>query len=130
MNKNNYSQYGWKCPACNEVVTLSSTDEAPHYGYKCPHCGKVSGANEWELDANALITEFKKVQRGGFFPCPRCGQYKMDTDSIRNAFSRYANIQICNDCGTDEAMRDFSGNCLSMENWEIFKKPEVFVKSI
>ena len=37
-----------------------------------------------------IITEFAKVQRGGHFPCPRCGRYKMDSDPIRNAMSRHA----------------------------------------
>lgn len=43
-----------------------------------------------------------------FRGCPRCGRDKMDAEHpCRNALSRYANVYICNDCGLDEAFRDY-----------------------
>ena len=76
------------------------------------------------------ITEFAKVQREGFFPCPRCGRYRMDSDPVRNALSRHATIYVCDECGTDEAIRDFAGICLPLKEWAIAENPEAFVKSV
>ena len=74
------------------------------------------------------ITNFARVQREGFFPCPRCGNHHMDSDPIRNALSRHAAVQICDECGTDEALRDFAGAVLPLEEWAIAKNPEMFLK--
>ena len=38
--------------------------------------------------------------------CPRCGKATMDPNGY-NALSRYADVMICSDCGTAEAMLDF-----------------------
>lgn len=72
--------------------------------------------------AKALIEEFAKVQVGGFFPCPRCGKMAMNEKPTRNALSRCAKVYICDECGTDEAMRAFSGNPLPLEEWYIARQ--------
>lgn len=78
---------------------------------------------------NDLISTFAKVQREGFFPCPRCGQLTMDPDDVlRNALSRHADIYICDECGTDEAMRDFVGCVLPIEEWAISINPENYIR--
>lgn len=41
--------------------------------------------------------------------CPRCGNNNMNPVKEMNALSRYVDIYICSDCGTDEALRDFFG---------------------
>lgn len=51
----------------------------------------------------------------------------MDMDPI-NALSRHATVQICNECGSDEAIRDFTGQALPLNEWEIAKKPKYFIK--
>lgn len=76
------------------------------------------------------IAEFAKVQREGFFPCPRCGHYRMDSDPIRNALSRSAQVQVCDECGTDEALRDFAGIALPLKDWAIAISPELFVVQV
>lgn len=44
------------------------------------------------------------------FPCPRCGHMRMHIEKpVLNAFSRRANVYICEACGMDEAMRDALG---------------------
>jgi len=77
-----------------------------------------------------LITKFAEVQRAGFFPCPRCGKYCMSDDPIRNALSRHASIQICDACGTDEAIRDFTREVLPLSEWAIYKNPGVYIRTL
>ena len=48
--------------------------------------------------------------------CPRCGE-EMDEILGRNAMSRHEHAYICSDCGTDEALRDFTGLDNSITNW-------------
>lgn len=53
--------------------------------------------------------------------CLRCGR-KLDGHLMDNALSRYANVMVCaNYCGSDEAMRDFSGEPLPLREWYAFK---------
>jgi len=49
--------------------------------------------------------------------CPRCGRQNMNPVSVRNALSRYADVMVCDECGTDEAMRDFFGSPLPLTEW-------------
>lgn len=71
------------------------------------------------IDAKKLVESLKKLQeQGEKFPCPRCGHGRMDVNPIRNSLSRYADVYICNECGTDEAMMDFAGiDPLPLEEW-------------
>lgn len=43
----------------------------------------------------------------------------MASDPIRNALGRYADVQICDKYGMDEAVRDFIGKPLSLTEWSI-----------
>lgn len=52
--------------------------------------------------------------------CPRCGN-KMRENDIENPLSRHADVYICSDCGTDEAMRDFAKNVLPFHEWKVAK---------
>ena len=45
--------------------------------------------------------------------CPRCGRGM----SKYPALSRYANVHICSDCGTEEAMNDFCGIKNDFSKW-------------
>ena len=76
-----------------------------------------------------LVAKFSEVQRKGIFPCPRCGQFRMSSDPIRNALSRHAAIQVCDACGTDEAIRDFSGDALPPYEWSIYKNPYHYIRT-
>jgi predicted RNA-binding Zn-ribbon protein involved in translation (DUF1610 family) len=69
-----------------------------------------------------VIEIFRDAQRnakGSNFAriCPRCGSYAMSEDPARNAFSRYANVYICDKCGTDEALRDWNQKPLPLGEW-------------
>ena len=51
--------------------------------------------------------------------CLRCGQ-RLDRRLVVNALSRYADVHICETCGTDEALRDAYGEPLSLWDWRAF----------
>ena len=52
--------------------------------------------------------------------CLRCGR-PLDRHLATNALSRYANVMICNACGSDEAMRDYAGVLLPLREWQAVK---------
>lgn len=63
-----------------------------------------------EIAAKARIESLMPRQkRGEALPCPRCGQDWMNEEPVRNALSRRASVYICDECGTDEALRDMAG---------------------
>lgn len=67
-----------------------------------------------------ILEEFAKAQMpGSSRMCPRCGRHAMDENPARNALSRAAKIQICDACGTDEALRAMNGNELPIGEWAI-----------
>lgn len=78
--------------------------------------GKISDAQ-----AAAKIAEFAKEQEHGFFPCPRCGRMVMNEKPARNAVSRYAAVYVCDECGMDEAIRDFARKPLPLTDWSVVK---------
>jgi len=61
------------------------------------------------------IEKLKLIQADGQpHPCPRCGT---GSASKRTALSRYADVYICDECGTDEAIRDAAGNPMPLDDW-------------
>ena len=60
---------------------------------------------------------------GEQMPCPRCGADAMDDNPVRNALSRQADISVCDACGTNEAIRAFSGNPLPLCEWACMREP-------
>ena len=77
-----------------------------------------------ELDATRKIQRFAPLQRKDHWPCPRCGRWVMNSDPARNALSRRAEIYICDQCGTEEAMEDFIGKVTPLASWDIAKKAD------
>jgi hypothetical protein len=53
----------------------------------------------------------------GLTKCPRCGRDTMRIDIALNALSRYIDVYICSECGIEEAMLDFDGECLPLKDW-------------
>lgn len=77
--------------------------------------------------ASEIILAFAADQVNRPRRCPRCGKLAMDPEDIhRNALSRYADVMICDSCGTDEAMRDFVGEVLPISEWHIVKHPKEY----
>ena len=79
-----------------------------------------------EMTAKMLIERFAKKQRDGDYPCPCCGFENMNSDPIRNALSRRANVMICDECGTVEALEDYFGKEQSLTDWAVVMNPESF----
>ena len=54
-----------------------------------------------------IIENWQKVQKSGaWLPCPRCGKLTMKENLLHNAFSRRADVYICDACGMEEAVED------------------------
>jgi RNA polymerase subunit RPABC4/transcription elongation factor Spt4 len=71
---------------------------------------------------NAVTEMQEKADNDDFDRCLRCGQERMLPKKTRNAFSRHADIYICPICGTDEAVRDYTGGVLPISDWWIVRE--------
>ncbi len=72
-------------------------------------------------DLNEQLLDFKARQLAGErLPCPRCGSGVMNIHVTRNALSRHADVYVCDDCGTAEAMLDLMQNPLPLHDWALF----------
>ena len=68
---------------------------------------------------NQILLDLKiRQDKNERMPCPRCGRDDMNEDVHRNALSRHADIYICDQCGTSEAMLDFMTNPLPLTQWD------------
>lgn len=66
-----------------------------------------------------VIEQLKPIQMDGkTHPCPRCGRGSVST---RTALSRSADVLVCDQCGTDEALRAMVGNPLPLSAWNYSK---------
>lgn len=78
-----------------------------------------------EQEAKLFIEELNLIQESGVpFPCPRCGHDRMKEPMAHNAISRHADILICSECGTDEAMRVAFDSPLPFTEWSVIKGHE------
>jgi ribosomal protein L37AE/L43A len=60
-------------------------------------------------------------QQQGWPLCPRCGE-RMPDKLTHRALSRHAKgVYICEACGTDEALRDWTGNVKPLSNWVLVR---------
>lgn len=71
------------------------------------------------MDNKECISKYKVLQEYAFLnmPCPRCGRHSMRAKNVENSLSRYAEISICPQCGTEEAMDDFYNVERSLDDW-------------
>lgn len=58
----------------------------------------------------AEIKKYANLYKG---ICPRCGR----VINGYPALSRYANVNICSDCGTEEALNGFAGIQNDFDKW-------------
>ena len=79
---------------------------------------------------NKIIDNWYKAQKAGaWLPCPRCGKLTMKEDLHTNAFSRRADVYVCDKCGMAEAIEDVPHkdpifgkfNKLPVEAWFVYK---------
>lgn len=70
-----------------------------------------------------FLNRLAESQREEFIPtCPRCGYKTMSERLTHNALSRRADIYICDTCGTEEALCDFTGTDDAVENWYVIRR--------
>lgn len=68
------------------------------------------------------IYQRQKTNKTEFHICPRCGINALDEQIHHNALSRRATVYVCNACGMDEAVRDYKGFPLPVEQWAFAKE--------
>lgn len=99
---------------------LQAASEAMH------EAGEMS-FEEFAAEVNAAISAkekidaFAKIQTDGTALCPRCGMLTVKERLYSNALSRNADVYICDACGMDEAVREWTGNPLPLKDWAINK---------
>lgn len=84
----------------------------------------VKEASKTKMKIDTIISGWASAQKAGaYLPCPRCGMVRMRPDLYSNAFSRRANIYICDQCGTAEAVEDYQNTShkLPVEGWFVCK---------
>jgi len=73
--------------------------------------------------ARGILKTYAEMQGKGehdnTLPCPRCGEYSMSTNVLKNALSRQFNIHICDTCGNREGIEATEGKLLPLESWRI-----------
>ena len=62
-----------------------------------------------------------RQQDGEHMPCPRCGKDRMKEPVHTNALSRVADVYVCDDCGTAEAMLAFMKQQYPLTCWAAFQ---------
>jgi len=77
-------------------------------------------------DMEARLLDLKARQMAGErLPCPRCGRDAMNEEPVRNALSRSADVFVCDECGTAEAMLAMMRNPLPLNQWACFKEDDI-----
>lgn len=90
---------------------------AGHLGYE-----EFTAEVEAAVAAKKAVDDFARQQTEGMNFCPRCGRMTIKDRLHTNAWSRYAEVYICDMCGMDEALRDAAGQPLPLKEWAIAKK--------
>ena len=75
--------------------------------------------------AKRAVDNFAAVQEDGVHFCPRCGRMSVKDKLSTNALSRHVYVSICDECGTDEAIRELSGDDLPLREWAVAKRHPV-----
>ena len=93
----------------------------------CPLCKqKFTPADGYTPDehlARGILRTYAEMQGKGenknTLPCPRCGEYSMSDNVLRNALSRQFDIHICDACGNQEGIEASEGKSTPLESWRI-----------
>lgn len=74
-----------------------------------------------ERQKAALLDLKARQEKGEHMPCPRCGRDTMKPAIHTNALSRHADIYVCDECGTAEAILKFMSNPMPIKEWACFE---------
>ena len=73
-------------------------------------------------DLKDILLDLKARQESGqHTACPRCGRDTMKEPVHTNAMSRSADLYVCDECGTCEALLAFMKNPMPLEQWACFE---------
>ena len=78
-----------------------------------------------DKECKIFLEKYAKLQSDDELPlcrCPRCGRATMKKPVHTNAFSRHADIYICDQCGTEEAVMDMKHIELPLEDWYLTRQ--------
>lgn len=78
---------------------------------------------EATTEAKEKIDAFAAIQTDGTTFCPRCGRLTVKEKLHTNALSRHANVYVCDECGMNEAFRDWKHTPLPLKDWAIAHLP-------
>ena len=84
---------------------------------------KIEAKEEPKSLPEQMIANWKIAQdAGAWLPCPRCGCLSMHKDIHKNAYSRRADVYVCDDCGMLEAVEAIPSSKVQpipLEQWFI-----------
>lgn len=119
-NMGGYSIYGSSLDGTDRMIRLEGymrAEKGGKDGWEVERCYMPDDDYTIAIEAYAKqrLNSLKKSITPDS-PCPRCGG-KM---ALRNAISRYADLDICPDCGTEEALLDLAGKPKRASQWWVF----------
>ena len=71
------------------------------------------------IAAKKAIEDFAATQADGMHFCPRCGRFTVKDRLHTNALSRHISVYICDACGMDEAIREYTEENLPLWDWAV-----------
>lgn len=83
---------------------------------------EFSAAVDEATTAKKAVDAFAAAQADGMAYCPRCGRMTVKERLHTNALSRCADVYVCDECGTDEAIRAATGQEIPLKEWAIAKR--------
>jgi rubredoxin len=97
--------------------------------HNCPLCNQqytpADGLSPADFLSRGIIeafSDFQKEENPHYCAvCPRCGVERMTAGITQNAVSRHINCYVCDECGTDEAVRVYENNIMPLSDWWIAK---------
>lgn len=78
----------------------------------------------WQEDKKRLAPDSETAP-----VCLRCGK-PLNRRPALNALSRHADVYVCHECGTDEALRDAIGEPLPLRNWHVVVSERIGLFSV
>ena len=102
------------------ILCAWDTGSGLSIAFGADRCHKIST----EAEAKATLDWYGKHQPEEDCRCPRCGEI-MPGPTSRHALSRWADIMVCDQCGTIEALEKAGlTEALPMMEWEAVKNPQ------
>lgn len=78
----------------------------------------------WQMDRERFVPEAEAPPA-----CLRCGS-PLSRRLVVNALSRHADVYICQECGSDEALRDAIGEPLPLRDWHAVSSERIGLFSL